>query len=894
MRNEEERDAVTPERYQKMKEVYFSALEREEDQRTAFLKEACAGDDALQQEVETLLAHELNGETAPGFLETPALDGAVQVLSRAEVTESRASADALGIAGSTISHYRLIEKLGQGGMGIVYRAEDSRLHRSVALKFLPEAAFSDRLAIERFEREARAASALNHPHICTIHDIGKHEGRDFIVMELLEGQTLKHYIADRKMEAGEIAKWGLQISEALKAAHAKGIVHRDIKPANIFITEHGQAKVLDFGLAKLLHSGDGETTIIDDLTLTGGVVGTLQYMAPEQALGRNVDARSDIYALGMVLYEMAAGTRPFREDQPSHLTDDILHKVPPRLGKLHPRIPTQLEKIILKCLEKDPRKRYQSAAELIADLQELATGSTGVAVDRSLRWRPWYGVTAGGLAAVVLASVLLGLNVNGWRDRLWNRFRNGVSLQRIQSLAVLPLENLTGDSAQDYFADGMTEELITDLANIGVPRVISRTSVMQYKNTHKSLPQIAKELNVDGVVEGSIARSGDRVRVTAQLIDAPSDRHLWADSYDRSPRDILTIENDVAQAIANAIKLKVTSVEKIRLAKIRPISPEAYEAYLHGRYFWNKRTEEDLVKAKGYFEQAIAEDPEFAPAYSGLADTYFYRGYAFGHAPPQDAMPLAKAAVLKALQLDDSLAEGHTSLAMVKMFYDWDFPGAEQEFKRAIALNPNYATAHHAYAILLLALGRPDQSIAEARKAVEVDPFSVPVNNILGTVLGYVKRCDEAIVQYRRTLELDPNLTMAHIGLADSYRCKGLQKEGDEEELEEVVKGMVEEGHTPQKIEEFRKAYAIPGRRGITEKQIAFGLANWEKNHWHVAAYSIALKYASLGEMDQAFAWIDKAIELRSGMLVWLYIGDNPFRSDPRFREVKRRMGIEN
>jgi tetratricopeptide (TPR) repeat protein len=417
---------------------------------------------------------------------------------------------------------------------------------------------------------------------------------------------------------------------------------------------------------------------------------------------------------------------------------------------------------------------------------------------------------------------------------------------------------------------------------------------MQYKNTHKSLPQIAKELNVDGVVEGSIARSGDRVRVTAQLIDAPSDRHLWADSYDRSPRDILTIENDVAQAIANAIKLKVTSVEKIRLAKIRPISPEAYEAYLHGRYFWNKRTEEDLVKAKGYFEQAIAEDPEFAPAYSGLADTYFYRGYAFGHAPPQDAMPLAKAAVLKALQLDDSLAEGHTSLAMVKMFYDWDFPGAEQEFKRAIALNPNYATAHHAYAILLLALGRPDQSIAEARKAVEVDPFSVPVNNILGTVLGYVNRCDEAIVQYRRTLELDPNLTMAHIGLADSYRCKGLQKEGDEEELEEVVKGMVEEGHSPQKIEEFRKAYAIPGRRGIKEKQLAFILANWEKNHWHVTAYKIAMDYASLGDKDHAFAWIDKAIELRSGMLVWLYIGDDPLRSDPRFQEVKRRMGIAN
>jgi|HubBroStandDraft_4_1064222.scaffolds.fasta_scaffold02880_3 serine/threonine protein kinase/tetratricopeptide (TPR) repeat protein len=874
------------ERWQRIEQLYHAAAALEQTHRASFLEKSCSEDESLRREVESLLAHQ---EKAQDFLEVPALGDAATAPADLQPKRDHATIDSLGIVGKTISHYLIFEKLGGGGMGIVYKAEDTRLGRFVALKFLPQVANSDPVAVERFRREARAASALNHPNICTIHDIGEHQGRQFIVMELLEGQTLKHRIAAEMLQAPEITKLGLQVADALEAAHAKGIVHRDVKPANIFVSQRGQAKVLDFGLAKLLLRGSGETTLLEDPVHTHGPIGTLPYMAPEQALGREVDARTDLYALGMVLYEMAAGKRPFREDLSTHLIDDILHVVPQPPGRFRAGLPASLEKISMKCLEKEPPKRYQSARDLIASLEEVAAHATrDVEPGSSRRWSLYVLITAG-LAAVLLLSALVGFNFGGWRDRL--RFKTGPL--RIDSLAVLPLANLSGDPQEEYFADGMTDELTTNLAQIVGLRVTSRTSVMQFKGSKQPLPEIARDLNVKAVVEGSVVRSGDRVRITAQLIEAQSDRHLWARSYERDVKDMLALQDEVARDIADEIRLKLAPDALTRMAIGRPVDPLAHDAYLRGRFFWSKRTEGDLKKAKEYFEQAIARDPQYAAAYSGLADTYFYLGYAWGHLPPRDAMPLSKAAALKALQLDDKSAEGHTSLGVVKMMYEWDFPGAEVEYRHANVLNPNYPNAHHAYSVLLGALGRPDEAIAEIRKAVEVDPLSIPVRNMLATQLEAADRCDEAAEEVNRTLELIPNAThlaMLHTGLANCYRTKGFQKEA----LEEEVKGRIASGATPKEIEDFRKTYEVSGRQGILQKDLQAALARWEKDHWHTDAFNIAMLYVSLGDKDRSFVWIDKLIEVRSTWLIWIFPGDPLLRSDPRFSEVKRKMGIQN
>ena len=786
--------------------------------------------------------------------------------------------------GQTVSHYRILEHLGGGGMGVVYKAEDARLGRFVALKFLPEMVRSDTVALERFRREARSASALNHPHICTIHDIGEYHARQFIVMELLEGQTLKHYAGAHALATDQIAKLGSEIADALEAAHAKGIVHRDIKPANVFVTQRGQAKVLDFGLAKLIRP-NSETTL-EELIQTRGPVGTLPYMSPEQVLGRDVDGRTDIYSLGMVLYEMTAGRRPFREDLATHLTDDILHRTPPPPGSPGSGAQDRLCGIILKCLEKEPGKRYQSARQLMNDLEMLsASPSRAPEIESSsLRRRSAAGFAL--VAAVLLASVLFKFNPGNWR----NRSSAPGSLPRIESLAVLPLANLSGDAQQDYFADGITDELTTNLAQISALRVTSRTSVMQFRDTKEPLSQIAKKLNVDAVVEGSVTRSGNRVRIIAQLIDAKSDRHLWAKSYERNVQDVLTLQDDLARDIAEGVRVKLTPLEQTRLSAARVIDPQAHEDYLKGRFFWNLRTEEDLGKARNYFEQATKRDPTYAPAYSGLADTYFYLGYAWGHLPPREAIPLARAAALRALELDESLAEGHASLGVVKFTYDWDFPGAENEFKRAIALNPNYATVHHFYAVLLGALHRPDESIAEIRKAEEVDPLSVPVRNMLAGRLSDGGRCDEAIDVVNKTIsELNPNpphLEMLHQTLSSCYTTKGMPKEA----FEEDVKARIAGGATPQEIQQIRKIYAASGQKGVLRNNLKDELESWDKDHWHLDASAIASLYADLGDTDRAFVWLHKAAELRSTMLFWVYVNNPELAADPRFSEVKRKM----
>jgi serine/threonine protein kinase/tetratricopeptide (TPR) repeat protein len=888
---------MKPERWRQVEQLYQSVLALEESKRSAFLEDSCAGDEALRHEVLSLLAEQ---ERANSFMKTPAMEMMAKELAVDQQRPASSHADPRQLIGRTISHYRILAKLGHGGMGVIYRAEDTRLKRNVALKFLPEDS-RDPSALGRLRREAQAASALNHPNICTIHDVGEFDGDYFIAMELLQGQTLRERIAGKPLPVDSLLELGAQVADGLEAAHTSGVIHRDLKPSNIFVTARGTAKILDFGLARKTqnkiretNSPGGEITLSLDeqhLTSPGEVLGTIAYMSPEQARGEELDPRTDIFSLGSVLYEMATGRPPFAGRTSALLFDSLLHHTPASPSRINPEISPELEKIINKCLQKNRDLRYQHAPDVHSDLQAVQSGKSSdlAGRDTDVSHRPHISRRAIAVSAGIFLLLALAAAFNFGKVRDWVRSTNG---PRIQSLAVLPLINLTGDAAQDFFVDGMTDEVTTELAQIGGLRVTSRTSTMQFKDAKKSIPQIGKELNVDAVLQGSVAHSGNRVRVIAQLIEAQSDRQLWSKRYERELQDVLTMQDELARDIASEIRIKLTPEERTRLASPRPINPAAHDAYLRGRFLWNRRTEPELNKAKEYFTQAIAADPNYAPAYSGLADTYFYLGYAWGHMPPREAIPLAKAAALKAIQLDDNSAEGHTSHGIVKAMGEWDFPGAEQELKRAIALNPNYATAHHVYAVVLGALGRNDDAIAEMRKAVEVDPLSVPLRNMLANKLEEAQRCNDAADEFRKTMELIPNtphLGMLHEGLASCYRATGREKEA----VEEDVKSRIAFGATPKEIEEYRKTYAVSGRKGVVQKDLQAALARWEKDHWHSDAFDVFSAYLELGDKDKAFAWIDKLIELRSTWLIWIYPGAPLLRDDPRFEVVKRKMGVQ-
>ena len=787
--------------------------------------------------------------------------------------------------GQTLGHYRIIEKLGSGGMGVVYRARDEQLQRDVALKVLPSGTLHDDASRRRFRKEALALAKLSHSNIETIYEFDTQDGMDFLVMEYVSGKTLADTLANSALPEREVVALGIEIAAAMEEAHNRGIVHRDLKPRNIAITERGHAKVLDFGLAKLLPRSTDLTC--DTVTDTQAGAGTLPYMPPEQLQGEPVDERADIYTMGAVLYEMATDFKAFNQQIPSRLIEAILHQAPVPPRTIDSRISPELERIILKCLDKDPARRYQSAKELLVDLRRLVSDSSVRPIPVPLP-RPkslWNRAAPAGKYAVAVvvavAAVLTATNFGGWRDRILGRSRPS----QIHSLAVLPFDNLSGDPDQQYFADGMTEALITDLGQIQALRVISRTSVMRYKATGKSLADIARELNVDAIVEGSAARSGSLAQVTARLIYARTDATLWSKSYQRELQNVLVLQGDVANAIVHEIDVTLTPQEQARLSETRQVDPAAHEAYLKGNYLrWG--TQEQRQRSKEFFEEAISIDPSYAPPYAGLASYYQLSSTLV----PRVAMPQAKQYAQKALELDPSLSDAHLALGVVHFFGDWDWANADSEFRRALELNPSDSEAHRTYSSFLVAMGRQDQAMAHARHAQELDPLYIATQITAGWVFYFSRQYDRAIEQCRKALELDPNSAGAYDCIGSSSLAKG----NYDEAIAASEKAFALSQGAASRMAGLGEAYAHAARTSEARKILQ--QLEERSTKTYVPPLLLLRIHLALGEREKALALLDEAFIQHDTYLVSLKSDQafDPLRMEPRFQAVFHRVGFSD
>jgi serine/threonine protein kinase/tetratricopeptide (TPR) repeat protein len=786
----------------------------------------------------------------------------------------------------TISHFRIIEKLGEGGMGVVYKAVDIRLDRPVALKFLPDKIAKDSQALERFRREARAASALNHPGICTIYDIGEHDGRAFIAMEFIDGETLRSHIRGRALPVEETLKLGIQIAEALDAAHTEGIIHRDIKPANIFVTKRGQAKVLDFGLAKLVPKGvakadadfGGEAP--DSTSIVGIISGTPSYMSPEQVRGDNLDGRTDIYSLGLLLYEMATGRQAFSGGTGGVIIEAVLTRSPAPARTINPDIPPQLEEIIDKALHKDREQRYQHAAEVRAELQRLERGTDS-------GWR----------AREETARSVLSSNTGHLQTKEDQTARDSTgqtSAPRtervskiIDSIAVLPFENASRDAEHEYLGDGIAGSLINILATIPKLRVMAQSTVFRYKGRAIDPQAIGRELNVRAVLSGRIMQSGGALRIGTELVDVATGSRLWGGQYDRKTGDIFAIQDEISNEISEALRLKLTRAEKKRLTKRQTVDAEAYRLYLKGRHHWNKWTEDGFYKAIEYFQQAVEKDPGYALAFTGLADSYVLLGWN-SYLPPKDAFPKAKRAAMGALRLDPDLGEAHTSDAAVLWLHDWRWPEADSEFKRSLALSPSHPTASHWYAESLMTMGRHAEAIERMKSGQELDPLSLIISVAIGWAFYMARRYEEAIEQFRRTVELDPNYPVTYWILGLVLRKMGRY----EMAIAGGEKGVKLSGGSPLMNAALAQTLATAGRKEEAMR-ILDDLTNLAKQKY-VAPYFFAGIHVGLGEEDRAMEYLEKSYEEHSHWLMYLHMDPSMdgLRSNPRLQDLLRRVGL--
>jgi serine/threonine protein kinase/Tfp pilus assembly protein PilF len=784
-------------------------------------------------------------------------------------------------AGSRLGPYEILSPLGAGGMGEVYRARDTRLDRTVAVKVLPTRLAGDPDALARFEREARAVAALSHPNILAIHDFGTDRGVAYAVTELLEGKTLRERIEAGPLPARKAIEYAAQAAQGLAAAHDKGIVHRDLKPENVFVTNDGRVKILDFGLARLGAPVQSGAPVTEARTATvatepGVVMGTVGYMSPEQVRGHVTDHRSDVFSFGAVLYEMLTGRRAFHGGSAADTMSAVLNQEP-ELARTLPGIASGLEHIVRRCLEKVPGERFQSAHDLAFALSSLSSSGGSYALPR-VSGRSWR-LALGAAAVLGLLLVVFGVLPRA-RER-----------KQIESLAVLPFANASNDPETEYLSDGITESLINRLSQLPDVRVISRASVFRYKGKDQDPGMIARELGVRAIVTGRVTQRGDRLAIGTELVDTRDNRQLWGERYDRKLADVLTMQEEIARQISKSLQLRLTGEEEKRLARRSTANPEAYQAYLKGFHHARKVTIADLDKGMAYFRQALALDPNYAPAHAGLAYCYIL-WLADWYMPARDAFPQGKAAALKAVELDPSLSEGHTYLAMARFLNDYDWAGAEEEFRRATQLNPADAVAHHLYAIFLGSRGRFEEGEREIRRALELDPLSIETNFMAGWNLYYSRRYDDAIRQLRYTLELEPIYFFAEMFLGMAEEQKGAFREAAAafERARELTAaaGMV----LPEILADLVRSHAMAGNRVLAAEVENELKALMTKRY--VSRHDLAIVSLSLGEREAALGWLEKAYEDRNWYMPWLHLEPrfDPLHSEPRFAALIRRMGL--
>jgi len=843
---------MTPEQWQQIKSLLEEALERDPSERDAFLDEACTGDSSLRAEVEALIdSHARSGD----FIESPAYEVLADSLTQTDL-----------VSGTSIGPYEIIRRLGAGGMGDIYLAEDTRLGRKVALKTLPEHFTKDADRVRRFQLEAKAASALSHPNIITIYEIGQVDQLHYIVFEFVDGQTLRQRMTTAPLTIAEALQVASSVAAALLGAHEAGIVHRDVKPENIMMRADGFVKMLDFGLAKLTETkpavSEASTLFQTD---PGIVMGTAPYMSPEQARGLGIDPRTDIWSLGVVLYEMLAGRQPFAGSTNSDVLVAILGREPVPLPRYRSEVPTELEWIVKKALRKDRDERYQTAREFLADLKNLAQRLTfEEELERSLD------------------------TIDARSPAYQSQAKS--SSGAIDSLAILPFQHNEPEPGMEYFSDGITESMINALSRLPELRVMAWSTISQYKRRQIDPRQVGRELRVRTVLTGRMMQSTDRLVIKLELVDVGDGSQLWADNYTCNPADVLDIETQISSEISERLLLRITNEERKQLARRPTDNVEAYHAYLKGRYCWNKRTDEDVRKAIEYFKKAIDADPTYALAYVGLADSYLViGGFGIATLAPKDAYPKAREAVERALEIDDTLAEAHASLGYCLADYDWNWTAAEREFKRALELKPGYAVAHHWYGFLFLAaFGRLDEAIAEMHHALDLDPLSLPVGSNIGLILYLARRYDESLTHFQRNLEMDRSFVYTNWQIGLAYEECGRYRDA----IAAFQKAIALSGTSTLPRALLARTYARAGRKN--EALTLLDELNELSTQHYVSPYRIAAVYAALGDRDRAFKWLEHAYESRDGWLIWLLVDPvvDSLRSDERFMELLRRMGL--
>ncbi len=915
---------MNPEHWQRVKGLCGDALQLAPGARAQFLAEACA-DDNVRREVEMLLA-----AYESKFMEKPVIGEVAEMIVNGR-------GDKLA-PGDRVGNYEIVRPIGAGGMGEVYLAQDTRLRRKVALKVLPAGLVDNRDRLRRFEQEAQAAATLNHPNIAHIYEISEAEGRNFIALEFVDGETLRAKIHRDKTDLKRLLEWLAQVGDGLAKAHASGIVHRDLKPDNIMISRDGYAKILDFGLAKLLAPQQSESSeansdvatvmLAQPLSTPGMIMGTVGYMSPEQARGQaQIDARSDIFSFGCVLYEAATRQQPFAGATAVDSLHKIIHAQPPPVKDFNATAPVDLQRVVRRCLAKDPEDRYQTIKDVTTELKELLREiESATEVELSISPKTPSGPsiseagneTIGGggktaastaeaaaqtkssaeylvgqakrhkLAVAIVASLLITVVI---AFGVAYMRQPSVAKTPIESIAVMPFENLTHDQNTEYLSDGITESLIYSLSQLPQITVTARSTVFRYKNQTPDLQEVARQLDVQAVITGRVLAQGDTLSVSVEMMDTQNNKQLWGEHYTRKASDILVVQDEIARQITDTLHVRLTSLQQEQVTKRYTENPEAYRAYLRGRFFWNKGLAPGFEKSRDYFQQAIELDPTYAPAYSGLAEYYAFAS-TVGLLPPNENWPKAEAAVNKALALDGTLAESYNTLAGLKLYYHRDWPAAERAFRHGIELNPDLAEIHAHYAVCLAAFGRNEEALAETQRSVEHEPLEPRYNYFWGKILLFMRHYDRAIDQFHKALELDPNYVMAHEDLGDAYEQKGMQREA----IAEWGKALTLKGAGEQALN-LERTYAASGFgaavRALAQEQLA-KLNERMKRAEYVPAFEYAHAYTRLGDKEQALAWLDKALQESYGFALAVKVNPiyDKLRDEPRFKDLLRRAGV--